>query len=468
MRPPRSPQWRMALAYGGLILAVMAAATLLLVLLDRGASAGRVLLIMATATAAALGLSTLLAAAIAQRGARPLRQLTAAARRLAQGDLDHTVPGGLAPETRELAQALNAMTVSLKRILTDYASERDKLSAILATMNDGVALLDEQGGIILVNPAASEFLGFPAGVQEGQRFIEIVRDHELSALVSQCREAGGPRSLELQLAPERRHLSVIAAPLSLQGQECVLLVLHDLTQARRVETTRREFLANVSHELRTPLASIKASAETLVEGAKDDPAASRQFLDRISLNVDRMSLLVEELLDLSRLESGEVKLNLSGVDVHKGIAEALETHGERANSLGVELRADPTGPLPLALADGPRLRQALSNLVENAVKFTPAGGRVSIGARSRRGWLEISVADLGIGMSPEDVPHVFERFYKVDRPFNQSGVGLGLAIAKHIVQSHGGRIWVESRMGEGSVFTFTVPAVKDGSGGQAG
>ncbi len=465
----RSIQRRVAVAYVGTVLAAMAGAAIFLVLelqgrgdVDETGSSfvGTVVLTLAVTGGIVVAFSLLLAGLVVRSIKRSLGRLSAAVQRLAEGDLDHRVPSGLVPEVRELAEALNVMAYSLKGKLAGFSGDRDKLSTILATMTDGVALLDHEGRTTLVNPAARDFLALPADVEDGQRFIEMVRDHELSALVSRCRETKTPQSLDLQLTQGRRHLNVIATPLSLQGEEGVLLVLHDLTQARRVETTRREFVANVSHELRTPLASIKASAETLVEGASEDPIAARQFLDRISLNVDRMSLLVQELLDLSRLESGEVKLNLSSIDVYGTIQDVVEIHRESARAKGVELMVDRLTPVPDAVADEARLQQVLSNLVENAIKFTPAGGQVHIDVASREGWLEVSVADPGIGMTPDELHHVFERFYKVNRSFNHGGTGLGLAIAKHIVQSHGGRIWAESRVGEGSTFTFTIPADK--------
>ena len=395
-----------------------------------------------------------------RRRTGPLRLLTRVVNRLAQGDLDHRMPAGRVRETRELAQALNAMADSVKGIVTELSEERDKLSTILATMTDGVALLDHEGRITLANPAAREFLGLPAGLEEGQRLIEAVRDHELNELVSRCRRTGAPQTLELQLARQRRFVNVIATPLTLQGRESVLLALHDLTQARRVETTRREFVANVSHELRTPLASIRASAETLQDGAMEDPEAARQFLGRITSNAERMSALVQDLLDLSRLESGEVRLNLSPVDVGRAVREVVEIFGEQARAKLVSLVAE-GGEGVEATADEGRLQQVLSNLVENAVKFTPRGGEVQVEVERRGRWVEVRVLDRGIGVASEDMPHVFERFYKGDRAQGQGGTGLGLAIAKHIVQSHGGRIWVESREGGGSVFAFTAPAAGD-------
>ena len=419
--------------------------------------AGTAVLTVLFTGGAVFALCVVMALIRVRRRTGPMRLLTDAASRLARGDLDHRMPTGRVQETRELAQALNAMADSVKGIVTELSEERDKLSTILATMTDGVALLDHEGRTTLANPAAREFLGLPPGFEAGQRLIEVVRDHELNELVSRSRLTMSPQTLEFRLARQRRFFNVIATPLTLQGRESILLVLHDQTQIRRVETTRREFVANVSHELRTPLASIRASAETLQDGAMDDPEAASQFLGRISHNAERMSALVQDLLDLSRLESGEVKLNLSPVDVHRAIAEVVDIYRDQARAKGVSLTMDGGDAVVEATADEGRLQQVLSNLVENAVKFTPSGGEVHVEVEQQGRWLEVRVADRGIGVAREDMPHVFERFYKADRAQN-NGTGLGLAIAKHIVQSHGGRIWVNSRDDGGSIFGFTMPA----------
>ena len=469
MRPPRSIQWRIALAYIGLILVAMAAVTIFLVvdLQDQlvvdaqGASAvNRIILTTVVATAIVAILAVWLAFLIARRSTRSIRSLTEASQRLAGGDLDHRVPAGSSTETHELAEAFNSMAANLKRMLTSFSTEHDKLSAILATMTDGVVLIDGQGGMALVNPAAQDLLSLPVAQGSVQRFAEVVRDHELNSLVSQCQASGELQHLEFEMAPGRHFVSVIATPMTSDIDEGVLLVLHDLTQARRVETTRREFVANVSHELRTPLASVRAAVETLENGALDETAIARQFLDRIHRDLDRMTQIVEDLLNLSRLESGEVRLNLRSIAIHRPILEAIELYREQALAQGVDLSMGEGDHLPPAVADEARLQQVLCNLLENAVKFTPPGGRVWVEARERNGEMEVSVKDTGVGIPPEHLPHAFERFYKVDRYTDHGGTGLGLAIAKHIVQAHGGRIWAESRVGEGSTFTFTVPAGK--------
>ena len=463
MRPPRTLRWRVAGAYAALLLLSAAAAALVLALDETSrSSAPRIAVVAAVAAALALLLSAPMAHIVTRGDTRSLRGVSRALRRLARGEMEQRVPVEPGSELGELAQAFNDMSVSLTAMVSEYREDHDKLSAILATMNDGVVLIDGEGNTTLINPAAQEALRLPASQRggEGQRFIELVRDHELNSLVALCQETGELQYLEVEFLDSRRYLSVIATPLRLDVQEGVLLVLHDLTEARRVETTRREFVANVSHELRTPLAAVRGAVETLQEGALSDAEAAPQFLARIQRDVDRMTRMVEELLNLSRLESGEVNLNLESIDISRSISEAVELYRDEASSLGVELEAADCGDLPRAVADEARLQQVLSNLVENAVRFTPAGGRVRIEATSRNGSLEVSVKDTGIGMGPEHLPHVFERFYKGDRATPKGGTGLGLAIAKHIVQAHGGWIKAESRIGEDSAFTFSIPADK--------
>jgi two-component system phosphate regulon sensor histidine kinase PhoR len=266
-----------------------------------------------------------------------------------------------------------------------------------------------------------------------------------------------PQHAAVELLHQRAYLSVTAMPLENPGAEGVLLVLHDLSEARRVNTMRREFVANVSHELRTPLAAIKATADTLDGGALDDPAAARQFLARIQREVDRMGRLVQELLELSRLESGQEKLNLEPASIQAAVDEAVERHRGQAEAAGVALNVGLPDSLPLVLTDGERLQQVLSNLLDNALKFTPRGGSVTVSTSQEPGKVWVSVSDTGAGIPDEHLPHVFERFYKVDRSRSGEGVGLGLAIARHIVHAHGGDIRVSSREGEGSTFSFSLP-----------
>ena len=255
----------------------------------------------------------------------------------------------------------------------------------------------------------------------------------------------------------RRQLSAIATPLEESSAPGVLLTLHDLTRIRQVETSQKEFVSNVSHELRNPMAAIKAMVETLESGAWDDPEVAADFLGRMRRDVDRINNLVNDLLELSRMESGQF-----AVAAEPGPLEplALGVRGQfqaMAAAKGIVLEVDTPADLPLAMIDADQISQALVNLVENALKFTPPPGRVSITARALPEWVEVQVKDSGVGVAPQHLPHLFERFYKVERSRRDGGTGLGLAIVKQTIAAHGGRISVTSREGEGCVFTFTLP-----------
>jgi two-component system phosphate regulon sensor histidine kinase PhoR len=237
-----------------------------------------------------------------------------------------------------------------------------------------------------------------------------------------------------------------------------LVILQDLTRVRRLETVRRDFISNISHELRTPLASLKALADTLRDGALEDPPAARRFLDRMEVEVDALTQMVQELLELSRIESGQVGFEIAPVPVADVINPPLERLRPQAERADLQLSIDLAPDLPPVLADAERMRQVITNLVHNAIKFTPPGGEVAISATAGQDEVIISVRDTGVGIPADDLPRIFERFYKADRARSGGGTGLGLAIAKHIVLAHGGRIWAESVEGRGSTFSVALPA----------
>ncbi|MHB0870287.1 MAG: sensor histidine kinase, partial [Chloroflexota bacterium] len=263
-----------------------------------------------------------------------------------------------------------------------------------------------------------------------------------------------------EVGPSRKFLRIVATPLR-RGQEGALALLQDLTEIRRMETVRRDFVANVSHELRTPLASLKALVETLEEGASAEPEVARDFLSKMHVEVDGLAQMVTELLELSRIESSRVALSFEPEELEplvRGAADRLAAQADRASlKLSVQLPAD----LPRVAANRERIQQVLVNLIHNAIKFTPAGGEIVVGALRRGDQVHIWVADTGVGITPDALPRIFERFYKADRSRSGGGTGLGLAIARHVVEAHGGRIWAESIEGKGSTFTLSLPVAGD-------
>ena len=469
MTPFHRIHWRISIAFATLLV-VLAAGTIVLMVVvvpprfdaQERDVAKEVLGIVGVAAGVAVALAVIFGFILARRATRSLRMVVQGAQNIASGDLDHRVRTLSADETVYLADALNRIGESLKRVGSGYAEEHGTMSAVLATMSDGVAVIDSDGKIALSNPAAHDLLGLEVTERDGHRFVELVRDHELNRLLADCRNSQENRYAEVELTGSRRYLGAIATPLHVRSEQPpdVLLVVHDLTQAQRVETTRREFVANVSHELRTPLASIRAAAESLEGGALEERPLALQFMGHILREVDRMSLLVEELLELSRLQTGQAALNIGSVDISVPITQAVDQSRPRANAAGIDMALNcPMSPVSV-LGDHDKLRQLVGNLLENGIKFTPTGGSITIAVEPGEDEVAVIVSDTGTGISEEHLPHVFERFYKADKSRGDGGTGLGLAIANHVVLAHNGRIWVESREGEGSRFTFTVPVDK--------
>lgn len=400
----------------------------------------------------------------AARTTRSIAALTEGARQLTAGELEYRVNAQASDETQELAQAFNRMAVSLRDLVRDLSAERGKLTAVLNTMADGVVVIDGNGRIVLVNHAAEGILSIEGEEVYERRFTEIIRDHALQQLVALCTEQREVQHGEVEIPQWRRYLSVITTPLADHGDAGVLLTMHDLTRIRQVETSRKEFVSNVSHELRGPLAAVKILAESLASGALKEKKRAKDFLRRINGEIDRMTAMVNELMELSRLESEQSSLQLAPLDLHPFIAELREEHGERTKKRKVALDVALPEVLPPVRGDEEKLRQVFDNLLSNAFKFTPEDGRVSLSAQQENGNVCLRVADTGVGIPRRHLPHIFERFYKVDRSRHSEGFGLGLAIVKHIVQAHGGEVRAESAEGEGTTFTVVLPAVTEEAG----
>jgi two-component system phosphate regulon sensor histidine kinase PhoR len=341
--------------------------------------------------------------------------------------------------------------------IRNLTTESNHLSVILDTMADGVIVVNSNGQVELMNLSAEWMLESPNREADRIQLAEVVRDHEILQLVSEARRTRQTRQAELELVHRRRFLNVIVTPLSEGSDEGVLLTLQDVTSLWQVETTRREFVSNVSHELRSPLAAIRAMTETLQDGALNDTDTAQDFLTRILNDTQRMTTMVNELLELSRLESGQAPIHLAPVSLESVVAEIESRFDVSPDHERLKLETNVPDGIPLVMGEADKLNQVLANLVENAVKVTGDGGLISISANATDRWVEVKVSDNGIGIAREHLPHVFERFYKVDRSRRDGGTGLGLAIAKHLVQAHGGDIKVESVEGEGSAFSFTLP-----------
>jgi two-component system phosphate regulon sensor histidine kinase PhoR len=330
---------------------------------------------------------------------------------------------------------------------------------VFDSMIEGLLLLDHDGRIQLANHACASMFGFTADIR-GRTVIEALRLHEVSALVSSLDTQKEVLGFELRLpGPNERWLEINAAAIFNGGgrRQGTVLVFHDLTRVKQLESARQEFVANVSHELRTPLSLIKGCVETLLGGARDDPEAGTRFLQTIDRNAERLRLLIEDLLTISELESGGTRLNLQSVCLAPVVAKVLEDFKVRATSKRMTLHNQV--PDLIVRADVDRVEQVLENLIENAIKYGRCKGTVTVAARALEGGqVEVSVEDDGPGIPPESLERIFERFYRVDkaRSREQGGTGLGLSIVKHLLHCQGGRVWATSDLGHGATFYFTL------------
>ena len=366
--------------------------------------------------------------------------------------------GGLESENFRLRQSAAAAE---RRHAESLAREQAQQSALFDSMVEGVLVLDAKFKVRLVNQPLERLLGVTRSIH-GCAIMEAFRLHELQELVNRTAGDGQVGGFELDLhAPNRRTLEVNSAMILDRqgGSQGMILVFHDLTRIKQLENTRKEFVANVSHELRTPLSLIKGFAETLLGGAKDDPAVATRFLQTIEKHADRLSFLIEDLLTISRLESGQISVQPQPLELRAACQRALDDLHGKAVDKKVQLRNEVPATLRVH-ADPERLQQVLCNLLENAIKYGGGGGRVIVSAAvNAENLVECSVRDFGAGIPAASVDRVFERFYRVDRARarDQGGTGLGLAIVKHLVQSHGGRAWATSELEKGSDFRFTLP-----------
>ena len=371
------------------------------------------------------------------------------------------VSGPLSRPVTEISQAADHLADQAHITGKALSHDRAHLAAILSHMEEGVAAVDRSGRITAVNPAISSMFGLRAEEAVGKFFLEAIRQGQLNQLIQDVLRDLRVRTDEVRaFAPDERIFEVHAAPLMQKGQcQGALLVLHDITRLRRLEQIRSDFVANVSHELRTPLSSIKGFAETLRTGALKDPAVAVEFLSSIEKHTDNMTALVEDLLDLTAIESGQRVPVQEPVALAEAVADVVKGLAPIAAKGKIRIESALAPDVPEVVADRGHLKQILANLLENAIKFNREDGWVKIQASRNGDRIELVVADSGSGIPAQDLPRIFERFYRVDKARSRSmgGTGLGLAIVKHLVEANGGLITVESAVGHGSTFRISFP-----------
>ncbi|MEO0532107.1 MAG: ATP-binding protein [Planctomycetota bacterium] len=393
----------------------------------------------------------------------PVRSLTEAAAAMAAGDYRQRAFVANRDELGTLAKSFNAMSAELGQRLNELQESDRRQATVLGGMIEGVVAMDERQHVLFANAAAGKLFGFTPGEVVGRPLLEVVRNHPLHLAATAAIDAQTPQRLEVDW--EQRVLSVQVTPLV--GQPAgAIIVLHDTTELRRLETLRRDFVANVSHELKTPLSTIKANAETLLRGAVDDKEHRTKFLSGIGEQSERLEDLIHDMLNLARIESAQQPYEIDTVSVADAVRSCLQDYAPRAEAKRIDLAAaDANGSAgALVRADRKGLRVILGNLVDNAIKYTPEDGEVRVrwhaAQHGQATMVEIEVADTGYGIPEEKLTRVFERFFRVDeaRSRELGGTGLGLSIVKHLAQSFGGEVSVKNQPDHGAVFTVTLPA----------
>ena len=416
---------------------------------------------------AALGIGLLLSVVLSwgteRLVSRPIERMTEVARRQAAGDLEVTASAPAHVELSSLAAALNEMAAQSKDRLSRIREENAQLEAVLSGMAEGVMVTSAEGRILMVNPAFKRMMDVDAWCLN-KRPIEVVRNHDLQSVVDAAIDSAPSLHedtvFDLTLEWNQRIFQVHLTPVRIGEQlHGVVAVFHDMTELRRLEQVRKDFVANVSHELRTPLTSIKGFVETLQDGAMEDTAALRRFMTSIQHHADRLQALVEDLLQLSGIESGRYEVEFTSCRLDRVSERVAEIFAKQIDGkqLALSLRFETDRP---ARGDPELMERALSNLVDNAVKYTENGGSITIGTEERGDEIVLSVSDTGPGIPSEALPRIFERFFRVDRARSRAlgGTGLGLAIVRHTMELLNGRAWVESRLGEGATFYLSLPA----------
>ena len=397
---------------------------------------------------------------VSKRFSQRIERLTAFSQRVAEGDFRPQASDGTGDALDRLSHSLNQTAARLDRTIHTLTEERNLSSAILGSMVEGVLVVNGSERVVFANLSFAEILELKVPPQPGSGLVEVVRQTELIEAARKVL-AGEPRVVsEIVTGTLRQHFfAATVASVPAAETNGAVIVLHDITDLRKLERVRRDFVANVSHEFRTPLTAIQGFAETLLAGAMNDPQNRERFLGIIVEHSRRLARLTEDLLMLSKMDADRLELEMRRIPVGPLVESCIETSTPRAKEKDLKLLVNLAERVPDIAGDRRRLTEVLQNLLDNAIQYTPAGGQIMVSASAKNSEVIFTVSDTGIGIPQADQPRIFERFYRVDvaRSREVGGTGLGLSIAKHLVENHLGRIWVESEVGRGSEFHFSVP-----------
>jgi two-component system phosphate regulon sensor histidine kinase PhoR len=404
--------------------------------------------------------SLLLSVGFSNLVTKPLRQMMQIGKKMSEGDFTQKIRIKTRDEIGELGEIINRVSSELSHKIAQITEDRSQLQSILSSMVEGVLAVDEQGKVLLMNEALSRMLELNSPF-DGRYLYEIIRNSELNEFVRDVLSTAQEKRREIHfIQPQERHFMIQSALVDQRrpGAVFAIFVFHDITELKKLERVRKDFVANVSHELKTPLTSIKGFAEALRDGAVTQPEQSVRFLSIISQHADRMSKIISDLLQLSRIESKDFALSVAPFSVGELVEEVALSLKPAADQKSQKLEVNLQSQGQKVLGDKYLINQALTNLVDNAIKYTPEKGTIRIESKDRGEWVEIAVVDDGIGIPANDLPRIFERFYTVDKSRSRElgGTGLGLSIVKHIIEAHGGKVNVQSQLGKGSEFSFTL------------
>ncbi|MEA3305897.1 MAG: ATP-binding protein, partial [Candidatus Omnitrophota bacterium] len=390
-----------------------------------------------------------------------VRAISQAAQNVARGDFSKRISAMSNDEIGDLAKAFNYMSEQIRLRIEEVTASKSKFEAVLLSMFEGVMVVDIKGTILLMNQTLKDFL-LVKQKPLGKKPLEVIRNIEIQEITDNVLKLKrGLESKEVSiLLPEEKILLAHATPIIRDDStEGAVLVFHDITELRKLERIRRDFVANVSHELRTPISSIKGYTETLLEGALEDKGNAKDFLKIIYADSERLAKLIDDLLDLSKIESSKLKMSLKPWAIEPIIKRVVSGLNKQAKDKSITIKIDIPKDISNILADEVRIAQVLLNLIDNAIKYTESKGSITVSANEQNKFIQVDVFDNGVGIPEKDLPRLFERFYRVDKARSRElgGTGLGLSIVKHIIQAHNGEVSVQSVLGQGSTFTFTIP-----------